>query len=98
MHDFLKLKNELIKLIKDNCLLLFDGQKRSISVIFTNYRLILLDYPNYDYKEVLKISKGMDHLKKKIFSINLSSISMIEKDKFDKYILNDGNYFRLKTN
>ena len=51
MHDFLKLKNELIKLIKDNCLLLFDGQKRSISVIFTNYRLILLDYPNMTIKK-----------------------------------------------
>lgn len=70
MYDFLKLKNESIKLIKDNCLLLFDGQKRSISVIFTNYRLILLDYPNYDYKEVLKISKGFDYLKKKRILIN----------------------------
>ena len=97
MYNFKKLKNETIELIEDNCLLLYDGKEREISVILTNKRLILLDYPDgTDYQETLRISKGVNYLRNKeeIFSIEISKIDNIRKN---KYVLKNGNYFNLKT-
>ena len=98
MYNFKKLKNEHIELIEDNCILLYEEKEKNISVILTNMRLILLDYPNgTDYQETLRISKGVNYMKNKeeFFSINLSDILNIENC---KYTLKNGNYFNLKTN
>lgn len=97
MYNFKKLKNEKIELIEDNCILLYEGKERDVSVILTNMRLILLDYPDgTDYQETLRISKGVSYMRKKeeFYSLNISDISNIEKD---KYFLKNGNYFNLKT-
>ena len=98
MYNFKKLKNEKIELIEDNCILLYEGKERAVSVILTNMRLILLDYPDgTDYQETLRISKGVNYMRNKeeFFSINLSDIINIENG---KYSLKNGNYFNLKTN
>lgn len=97
MYNFKKLKNEKIELIEDNCILLYEGKKRDVSVILTNMRLILLDYPDgTDYQETLRVSRGVNYMRNKeeFFSLNISDIINIEKD---KYLLNNGNYFYLKT-
>ncbi len=97
MYEFDKLNGEEIKYISDYALLRKDNEYVNISVILTNKRLILLDYPSgvNNYEEALKTSRGMDYLKKKepILAVNLEDIKNIESD---KYILKDGNYFFLK--
>lgn len=98
MYNFKKLKNEHIELIEDNCILLYEEKEKNISVILTNMRLILLDYPNgTDYQETLRISKGVNYMRNKeeFFFVNLSDIINIENG---KYSLKNGNYFNLKTN
>lgn len=97
MYDFKKVKDEKIEIIEDDCILLFENKERNISVILTNKRLILLDYPDKtDYQETLRISKGVNYMRNKeeFYSVNLSDILSVEKD---KYILKDSNYFYLKT-
>lgn len=97
MYNFKKLKNEKIELIEDNCILLYEGKERAVSVILTNMRLILLDYPDgTDYQETLRISKGVNYFRNKeeIFSIDISEIDSIKNN---KYLLKNGNYFNLKT-
>ena len=97
MYNFKKLKNEKIELIEDNCILLYEGKERDVSVILTNMRLIILDYPDgTDYQETLRVSRGVNYMRNKeeFFSLNISDIINIEKD---KYLLNNGNYFYLKT-
>ena len=97
MYNFKKLKNEHIELIEDNCILLYECKERNVSVILTNIRLIILDYPDgTDYQETLRVSRGVNYMRNKeeIFSLNISDIINIEKD---KYLLNNGNYFYLKT-
>ncbi len=100
MYDFKKKKGEKIELIEDNCTLIVDEKEIELSVILTNMRLVFLDYPNnYDYQETLRISKGVNYMRKKeeLYSIYLSDLLKIEKNTFDKYILTNGNYFYLKT-
>lgn len=100
MYDFKKIKGEEIELIEDNCTLIVDEKEMELSVILTNMRVVFLSYPdNFDYQETLRISKGVNYMRKKeeVFSINIADLLRIENDAFDKYVLKNGNCFYLKT-
>ena len=45
MYEFSKLEGENILLISDEAILLKENIERNISVIITNKRMLLLDYP-----------------------------------------------------
>ena len=101
MYEFEKLPNEEIVIISDDSLLKVDQDNIPISTIITKKRMLLLDYPkkSNDFNEVMRIAKGMDYIRKKevLLAVLLTEISKIEKDEdYDKYILNNGNYFYLK--
>lgn len=101
MYNFKKLKDEDIILISDNSILKVDQEEKNISTILTNKRLLLFANPDSsnNYQEVLRTSRGMDYIKQKdiILELNLSDISkIIEEDQYDKYLLNDTNYFYLR--
>lgn len=96
MYIFDKLESEEIEYISDSALLKVNEQDKNISVILTNQRLLLLDYPSKvnNYEEALK-SKAVNYIEKKevILAVNLNDIISIEND---KYTLKDTNYFYLK--
>lgn len=96
MYNFKRLENEDIKYISDNALLKVNEQEKNISIIVTNQRLLLLDYPSKEnnYEEALK-SRAANYIEKKevILEVNLSDIISIVED---KYTLKDTNYFYLK--
>jgi len=100
MYDIKLLKDENIIYIVDNAVLKKGDNPYEITVIITNKRIILLDYPpkTLNYEEDMRIGRGLDYLKKKeeIHSINIEDIkSIIEEKKYNKYILKDTNYFYL---
>ncbi len=100
MYNYKLLDGEEVILISDNSLLKKDNDNLNISTILTNKRLILLDYPNpvNNYEEVLRTSRNMDCIKQKeeLYSVSLEQIKTIyQEDNYDKYILNNGDYFFL---
>ncbi len=100
MYNFKKLKGEDIKYISDNSVLKKDKDYINISVVLTNKRLILLDYPSgvNNYEEVLRTSRNVEYNREKepILIVNLTDIDHIENEEFEKYVLKDGNYFYLQ--
>ena len=100
MYNFTKLKGEETKFISDDAHLKMDKEFKNISVILTNKRLILLDYPNgvNNYEEALRVSRNVNYIREKepILSIKLSEIDHIENDEIDKYVLKSGDYFYLE--
>lgn len=101
MYEFLKLEDENILLISDDSILLKENVEKNISVIITDRRMLLLDYPekSNNYEEALRTSRGSEYMLKKepIFIIELDKIKSVEQDSnYDKYILIDTNYFYLK--
>ena len=101
MYEFLKLEKENILLISDDSILLKENVEKNISVIITDRRMLLLDYPekSNNYEEALRTSRGSEYMLKKepIFIIELDKIKSVEQDSnYDKYILIDTNYFYLK--
>ncbi len=101
MYNFNLLENEEIVLISDNSILKMDEKDVNISTVLTNMRLVFLDYPSNtnNYEEVLRTSRGVDYIKKKeeFYSVRLEEIKdIVKNDDFDKYILENGNYFLLK--
>jgi len=100
MYDIKLLSNENIMYITDEASLKKDNKPYQITVIVTNQRLILLDYPSpeYNYEEDLRVGRGMEYLKKKeeIYSIKHKEIlDIISEYKYNKYILKDSNFFYL---
>ncbi len=97
MYKFDKFPQEEIKYISDNALLKKEDNYVTISVVLTNKRLILLDYPSgvNNYEETLRVGRGADYLRKKepILIINIEDIVDITDN---KYTLKDSNYFYLK--
>lgn len=101
MYEFQKNDNEEIVLISDNSILKKADKNILISIILTNKRMILLDYPvkSNNYEEAMRTSRGTSYILKKepILIIDLKEIeSIIEDDDFDKYVLDTSNYFYLK--
>lgn len=100
MYNYKLLDGEEVILISDNSLLKKDNDNLNISTILTNKRLILLDYPNpvNNYEEALRTSRNMDYIRQKeeLYSVPLEQIKTIyQEDNYDKYILNNGDYFFL---
>ncbi|MBE6150412.1 MAG: hypothetical protein E7162_01155 [Firmicutes bacterium] len=101
MYEYNKLNGEEVVLISDDAVLKVDDKEENISVIVTNMRLLLFDYPNInmDYQEVLRISRGVNYISKKeiILELSIFDIKSIEKERdFDKYILKNNNYFYIR--
>ena len=101
MYKFIKRVNEEIIIISDDSVLMVNNAEKSISSILTNQRLLLFDIPSKsnNYQEVLKVSRGVNYIKQKelILSIELNDIVDIVSEKdYDKYILNDTNFFYLR--
>ena len=102
MYEVEYLKGENVKLITDEVYLLRNDKKSLISAIVTNKRLILLDYEDAsnNYEEALRTGLNMDYIKKKIpiLIVNNDDIKEIKETKYyDKYILNDDNYFNIEN-
>jgi hypothetical protein len=101
MYEFVKRDNEEIIIISDDSVLMVNNAEKSISSILTNQRLLLFDIPSKsnNYQEVLKVSRGVNYIKQKelILSIELNDIVDIVGEKYyDKYILNNTNFFYLR--
>lgn len=95
MYDFKLNKNEKINLISDNTVIYTDTDKRNVTCIITNQRLLILDYPSgiHNSKEDLRISGKMTYIRKKeiICEIKLQNIiSIIKKKDSHKIELNEG--------
>ncbi len=102
MYEFDKLDGETIKLITDDTYLLVDDQKKLISAIVTNKRLILLDYlEGYNnYEEAMRTGLNMGAVKKKypILILNNEDIDYIKETKYyDKYVLKNKSYFNIES-
>ena len=98
MYDFAKLNNEEIKEIIDGARLLVAEEEKEISVIVTNQRVVFLEYPKDSVDETLRVSRGVQYMKRmeEFFNFNLSDLKEIIPDEYDKYMLKDGNYFFIK--
>lgn len=101
MFEFDKLDNETIENVVDDVLLLKKNNLKSITTVFTNYRVVFLDFINNSSDEDLRISRGVQYFKKKseIFSFKYEELGKIldSDDGLKKYVLKDNNYFFLKS-
>lgn len=101
MYDLKKTLDEDIISIIDDSILKFEGKSREISIILTNKRIVFLDYPSAinNYEETMRISRGINYLRKKepFFELEIKDLKSIEKGDFDKYQLKNGNYFFLES-
>jgi hypothetical protein len=102
MYEFDKLDGETIKLITDEVYITIDDEKKLVSGIVTNKRLILLDYlEGYNnYEEAMRTGLNLGTVKKKypILLIDNKDIKEIKETKYyDKYILNNGSYFNIES-
>lgn len=83
MYDFKMLKNEKIELIDDFFQLYIDEAIKDYTVIITNMRLLILDFPNTakNFKEDLRASQRLYYIRKKviIFEIRLDEIKKLLK-------------------
>ena len=100
MYNYKKLKNETIKYISDNALLKKDNDFKEISVILTNKRLILLDYPSpvNNFEEALRTGRNVGYMRQKepILIVDLKDLDHIETEEIDKYVLKDSTFFSLQ--
>ena len=100
MYDINLLKEESVISIIEEVILKKEDNPHQITVVITNKRLIFLDYPalEHNFEEDLRISRGVDYLKKKeeIYSVYLKDIKeIIEGKEYNKYNLSDSNHFYL---
>ena len=98
MFDFKLLKNEKIIIISDEALLKYQNTIENVSVIITNKRFIILNYPkDIESFRIGKIINTFKTNKKEIiFETKITEFDKIIDGKdFDKYILKDSNYFYL---
>ena len=100
MFDFEKLDGEEVLFISD-VILKKEECDKNISSIVTNKRLLLFDFLSdaNDFQEALRISHGLDYIKKKevILSVFIDDIARIINElDYDKYILKNGDYFFIK--
>ena len=100
MYNLKLNKNEKIILIDDYVLI--KNNSEYLTVIITNKRLLVLDYPSqvYNSNEDLRISGRLNYIKMKeiILERKLTEISKITDDsKYSKIIFNDETYLELKS-
>lgn len=98
MFNLKLLDDEEIKLIDNDVLLKIDSNYINVTVIITNKRLLILDYPKG--LDVLKFGKMINYPEKKeiFFECNLDDITFVlEENDFDKYMVKDKWYFYLQS-
>ena len=99
MYNFNLEENEKIERIFDDILLKINNDIKSVSVIITNIRFIILSIPS-DI-ESFRVGRMINYpnFKEVIFECNINDIINIEKENnYYKYILSNTNYFLLNTN
>ena len=100
MYNFKLLDNEEIILIDDNVLV--KDRDNLYTVIITNKRLLVLDYPSnvYNSMEDLRISGKINYVKMKeiILEKKLDEIKRIDKSsEFSKIIFLDDSFIQIKS-
>lgn len=98
MFNLKLLDDEEIKLIDNDVLLKTDSDYINVTVIITNKRLLILDYPKG--LDALKFGKMINYPEKKeiFFGCNLDDITLIgEENDFHKYMFKDKGYFYLQS-
>ena len=105
MYDFKMLKNEKIELIDDFFQLYIDEAIKDYTVIITNMRLLILDFPNTakNFKEDLRASQRLYYIRKKviIFEIRLDEIKKVDPDtelnwRLLKQLIKEGKLSQMK--
>ena len=99
MYDFKMLKNEKIELIDDFFQLYIDEAVKDYTVIITNMRLLILDFPSTakNFKEDLRASQRLYYIRKKV--IILEEIKKVVKEKeFLKLYVSDEQYLLINNN
>lgn len=100
IYNFKLQKNEIIKFIYDDTDITINDNTLKLTIIITNYRILILDYPSIiNPQEDLRISKGINYIRKKeiIFSYTLEEITKIEKIKKGcKIEFKDNNHVIIK--
>lgn len=98
MFNLKLLDDEEIKLVENDVLLKTNNDYLNITIVITNKRLLMLDYPKG--LDALKFGKMINYPRylEVIFECDLNDINnVLEEDEFDKYILNDERYFYLNS-
>ena len=98
MFNMNLLDKEKIVLVDNDSLLKNNSDIINVTIIITNYRLLILDYPKG--LNALKFGRMINYPQEKevIFETELKNIVNINKVKeFYKYTLSDSNYFLLKS-
>ena len=100
MYNLNLSNNEKVLLIDDN--ILIKNKEKYYTIIITNERLLILDYPNvfHNSNEDLRTSGKMNYIKMKeiIESINLALIKNIEEgDAYSKIIFKNDSYLEIKS-
>ena len=96
-------QNEEIKLINDELQILVNDNWKKYSVIITNFRLLILDFPN-QYRnslEDLRTSQRLYYVRKKeiVFEIKLKNLKKIKNDNNTiKMYTSKTNYILIKNN
>ena len=101
MYNFNLLNNEKIKKIFDDVLIYKDN--KLYTIIITNKRLLILDYPSgiHNSMEDLRISGKMNYVKMKeiIFDVEISFIKEVSKqDDIIKIIFMDDSFIEIDNN
>ena len=103
MYDFKLNKKEVIKLISDNTIVYTSKEKKNVTCIITNQRLLILDYPSeiHNSAEDLRTSGKMNYIKKKevIGKIDLRDVeTIIKRANYYKIKLKNKEYINLNDN
>lgn len=96
MYNFELSDNEKIVEIFDDILIKHNNKEISFTLVLTDKRVLFLDYID-DYREDLKVGKGINYIRYKelYYQINLIDIKEIIKDKI---ILKNKIEFQINDN
>ena len=99
MYNFELMGNEKLIKIFDDLLIKQNKISKFTTLILTDKRLLFLKYVN-DYRENLRIGKGVDYIKYKevYYQINLIDIKDIVHDKYYKVVMQDETIFEFNNN
>ena len=92
---------EKIQIVDEKARILENEKAKEVCVVITNERFFLFEDGNrkMDSKEVLRITRAICPLPsyEKLLEVELSFILKIEEGEYNKYILENGNYFYLES-
>lgn len=95
MYNFDLLDGEKVIEIFDDIWISQGNKEKNTTIALTNKRLLFMDYDKYDFRETLRIGRGIDYMRTKevYYKINIADINSLIKE--DTYIihLNDKTSF-----